>query len=119
MLAAILVLVGMTHAQQAGIPQPRHERIRVSAEVAESFLKHKVDLVYPAEARAHRIQGDVVLEVLISESGDVVRLKTISGHPLLTDAATDAVRQWKYRPFRADGKPIEMETKILVKFRLG
>jgi protein TonB len=96
---------------------PRPERIRVSSEVAEGFLKHKVAPVYPAEAKVHRIHGDVVLAALISEGGDVIRLKTISGDPLLADAATDAVKQWKYRPFKVDGKPIEMETKVIVKFR--
>jgi len=89
-------------------------RIRVSKGVSSAFLKTKVPPIYPGDAG--RIQGAVVLQAIISKTGDVQSLKTLSGPPILVAAAIDAVKQWKYKPYLLNGNPVEVETKITVEF---
>jgi protein TonB len=66
-----------------------------------------------------RIQGRVVLKVVISKTGDVVSLALVSGDPLLAPAAIDAVKQWKYKPYLLNGNPVEVDTQVTVNFTLG
>lgn len=73
---------------------------------------------YPSQARAELIQGEVVIDALIDATGKVTSVQVISGHPLLRQAAMDAVRQWKYEPARLNGQPISISTKVSVAFRL-
>ncbi len=113
-LAAVIALVPVAFAQQPDAPKP--ERIRVSSGVAEGQIIRRVDPVYPKEARENNIQGDVVLTATISKEGNIINLKLVSGPPLLADAATEAVKQWKYRPYLLDGEPIEIETTVTVRY---
>src|ERR1700674_657418 len=115
LLTAILLLVSAAYAQQ--FEDPKSERIRVSSGVAMGQITHSVDPVYPAEAQKNHIQGDVVMTATISAKGDIINLKLVSGHPLLAQAATEAVKQWKYRPYLLNGEPVEIETTVIVKYR--
>jgi TonB family protein len=72
--------------------------------------------VYPALAHQEHIRGDVVLRAIISKDGHVEQLSVISGHPLLIQAALDAVRQWRYQPTLLNGDPVEVDTTITVIF---
>jgi TonB family protein len=108
------VEVETTATVRVGPPQ----KLRVSQGVMESNLVHKVNPDYPEEARASRIQGDVILKVIISREGDVSHLEVISGHPLLAEAALNAVKQWKYKPYFLNGNPVEIESTILVRFHM-
>lgn len=83
-----------------------------------SRLIHRVEPQYPDEARAQNIQGSVVLEVQIGEDGSVSNLKVVEGNPLLAEAAMQAVKQWRYQPYSVDGRPVEMQTRIAIKFTL-
>ncbi len=74
---------------------------------------------YPAIARAARMQGTVVLAATISTSGTIENLHVISGPPMLAAAAETAVRTWRYRPYRLNGEPVEVETTVNVIFNLG
>jgi protein TonB len=74
--------------------------------------------VYPTIARQTRVQGVVVMEAVISKDGSVDRLRVISGHPFLSQAAIDAVKQWKYRPTMLNGEPVDVITTITVTFTL-
>ena len=78
----------------------------------------RVEPDYPQAARQQGIQGQVVLEVRIAASGEVQDLEVISGSPLLTRAAMDAVKQWRFKPRAADGHPVEMQTRVTLSFRL-
>lgn len=100
------------------IPKPYRGpvKLRVSQGVAEGLLLQKVDPLYPEEAKQKRIQGEVLLQAHIDKSGNVVDLKVMRGHPLLAQAAMDAARQWKYRPYLLNGEPVEIETTILIQF---
>jgi protein TonB len=74
--------------------------------------------VYPALARQARIQGVVVLSVVIGKDGSVQELKLVSGHPLLAPAALDAVKQWTYKPTLLNGQPVDVSTQATVNFTL-
>jgi protein TonB len=74
--------------------------------------------MYPTEARKKHIEGKVVMRAEISKEGVVENLKVISGDPILAQAATDAVKQWKYKPYLLNGAPIAVETQVTVNFTL-
>lgn len=92
-------------------------RIQVDMDTALEQASKKVDPQYPPDARLAKIQGDVIIHVLIDKKGHVDKVKALTGHPLLINAALAAARQWQYEPFYQDGKQIEVETNILFKFR--
>ena len=85
----------------------------------EGDLLHKVLPVYPPWARSARIQGQVVLQAVISKQGVIENLKVLAGHPMLVPAAKEAVRQWRYRPYVLNNEPVEVETQITVNFSLA
>jgi len=60
-----------------------------------------------------------VLAAIISKSGEIQNLVLVSGHPMLTPAAIEAVKQWRYRPFLLNGEPVEVETTMTVTFQLS
>jgi TonB family protein len=93
-------------------------RVRVSRSISQAMVEKKVQPEYPPEARAAHIQGEVVLRIIVSREGGVSKADLISGHPLLAEAAKDAVKQWKYRPFLLNGHPAEVDTEAVVTFRL-
>jgi len=90
----------------------------VSQGVSGGQLVHRVSPVYPAQARTQRLEGRVVLSALVMENGRVRDLKILDGHPLLAQSAMDAVKQWRYKPFLLDGKPIKRETTVTIDFKL-
>ena len=77
---------------------------------------HKVQPIYPPEARRMHVQGSVVIDAKVTTSGQVEELKLVSGDPLLAPAAMDAVRKWRYTPYLLNGKPIAKETRITISF---
>ena len=92
------------------------QRIRVSQGVSQKLLVKRVDPEYPFEARRKRMQGSVVLHIVITKAGDVATVELVVGDPLFAAAAMDAVKQWKYKPYLLDGIPIEVDTQVLVSF---
>ena len=88
----------------------------ISQGVAGGVLQHKVQPVYPAVARRMGLEGSVVLETMVTVQGQVEDLKLISGHPILAQAAMDAVRQWRYTPYLLNGKPVPKQTTITIRF---
>jgi len=102
----------------AAVPRLAVQKVRVSSGVAQGHLVHEVKPQYPDLARRARIQGTVVLQAVIGKDGGVQSLRVISGHPLLSQAALDAVRQWRYDPYYLNGEPVEVDTQINVNFAL-
>lgn len=92
--------------------------LRVSQGVMEGLVLKRVTPRYPSQALQMRIQGPVQLQATISKTGDIENLKVVSGDGVLGRAAVDAVRQWKYKPYYLNGDPVQIETQILVNFRL-
>ena len=83
------------------------------------LLLKKVPPRYPQKARKKYIQGTVMLKAIVSKQGDVVGLSVISGDPLLSDAAINAAKQWKYKPYMVEGEAVEVETTIQMNFVLS
>jgi protein TonB len=96
-------------------PPPRP----VSGGVMEGYLVKQVQPVYPRMAQIAGVQGDVILQAMIDREGRIEQLQAVSGHPMLVPAALDAVGQWRYRPYRLNGEPVEVETQITVRFILS
>jgi protein TonB len=90
-----------------------------TSSMLQGSLVRRVDPVYPALARAARIQGAVVLAAVISKAGTIQHLQVLSGQPMLVNAALEAVSQWRYRPYVLNGEVIEVETQITVNFKLN
>ena len=102
--------------QRASAVEP--ERIvKLSPEVAKGSLIHRVEPDYPEEARKKGIQGAVVLEVHIGRDGAIQDVKVVSGQPLLANAAIAAVKQWRFKPHKVQGQPVEMQTRVTLNFR--
>jgi len=93
-------------------------RVWLAPELAESRLRQRSEPQYPADALAAHRTGDVVLEVLVGADGSVASTRPVSGDPLLVTAAADAVRTWRYEPYRVQGRPAEFQTDVTLKFSL-
>jgi len=93
--------------------------IRTGGNVHAAKIIKRIQPVYPPLARQTRIQGTVRLHVIIAKDGTIKQLEIMSGHPLLQQAALDAVRQWRYQPTLLNGDPVEVDTTIDVIFALN
>ena len=93
--------------------------VRISSGVSSGLLVMPIRPVYPAIAKAAGVQGAVVVEAVISKSGQIESLHVVSGPEMLRRAAMDAIQMARYEPFRLNGEPTEVQTTITVNFRLG
>lgn len=93
--------------------------MRIGGIVAEANLIRKVQPAYPPLARSARVQGTVEFTATISKQGNIEHLQLVRGHPLLVEAARQAVLEWKYRPTLLNGQPVEVLTDISVNFTLN
>ncbi|HKW25081.1 MAG TPA: TonB family protein [Terriglobales bacterium] len=108
-------LVSSVSAAQPSLPAD----LRVSTGIPQPVLIQRVEPVYPVLAKQSGIEGAVVLEALVNTSGQVYDLRVASGNSLLAAAALRAVRQWRYRPSRLNGKPVEVPIRITLNFELS
>ena len=115
------VLGGVMGGIGAAPPPPKvvQSRIRQGGNVQQAKLINQIKPNYPPLARQTRISGTVRLHAIIGKDGTVQSLTLESGHPLLVQAALDAVRQWRYQPTLLNGVPVEVDTTIDVVFSLG
>jgi TonB family protein len=74
---------------------------------------------YPRFARLAHMQGEVVMQAIVSQEGTIEDVHVIKGHRLLRSAATNAVRTWRYRPYMIGGRPVEVATTVSVDFKLA
>jgi protein TonB len=93
--------------------------IQVSRGVTEGMLLAPIRPVYPQIAIVTRTQGAVVIEALISKAGKIESAHVVSGHPMLRQAALDAVEAAHYHPYLLTGEPVEVQTTVTVVFKLG
>lgn len=105
------------HAQPA-VVHPSTGPVQVTSRIAEGMLLQKVMPLYPVIAKATRKEGTVVLQATISTGGTIENLRVVSGDQMLIQAAMEAVRNWRYRPYLLNGKPVEVETTVNVVFKL-
>jgi len=90
---------------------------QVAAEVIEKLLVHKVEPTYPAEARKDNLQGIIALDIVVGRDGSVVSMRALNGPEVLARAAMDALRWWKFEPYRVNGEPAVVETTVAVEFK--
>lgn len=107
LLATLALLLAMH-----GFAQQKPTRIRVSAGVLVGFLDKSSLPVYPRTARQKAIAGDVIFKVLVDETGKIVLSEPVEGDPLLVAASIDALREFRYRPYRLMGSPISVESQV-------
>jgi protein TonB len=101
-------------------PQPAPTApVRVSEGVQNAKLVFGPRPAYPHTALITRTQGTVRIQAIIGRNGSISNLQVISGHPLLIDAARQAVQQWRYQPTLLNGEPVEVITEIDVNFTIG
>jgi TonB family protein len=97
---------------------PVLQRLNVSQGVSRGLLVKEVQPIYPPSALRARIEGPVQLLATLSKNGDITAVKTLNGDKQLAQAATTAVKQWKYKPYLLNGEPVEIQTQITVNFKL-
>lgn len=100
-------------------PAPGVQRIRVGGNVQQANLTKKVQPKYPLEAKQARMQGVTRFAALIGTDGAIRELHLVSGPPLLGNSATEALKQWQYKPTLLNGVPVEVLTQIDVNFTLA
>jgi len=93
--------------------------INVSTGVSEGMILSKTNPTYPIIARSAGISGTIVLAATISTTGRIEHLQVLSGPLMLRQAAIDAVKTWRYRPYLLNNQPVEVETTINIAFTLG
>jgi protein TonB len=100
-------------------PPPPPSPVRVGGNVEAPQLLRRVAPVYPDFAAQALIEGVVILEAVVDEQGRVQEVKPLRAHPLLKEAAIDAVEQWRYEPLRLNGVAMPFVLTVTVTFRLG
>jgi protein TonB len=103
----------------AKTPVPAPKRVRLASRVVEANLIRDVTPTYPAEAGRERIEGTVILQAVIGKDGTVQDVQVVSGLPLLAQAAIDAVKQWRYKPYLLNGEPVEVDSRITINFTMS
>ena len=106
--------VGTRDPEVASAEKPQAQ---VPAEVMEKLLVHRVEPVYPAEARKANLQGMIALDIVVGREGSVVSMHALNGPDALARAAMDALRWWKFEPYRVNGEPAIVETTVAVEFK--
>ncbi|MGA2355735.1 MAG: TonB family protein [Terriglobales bacterium] len=110
-------LSGLMSSSSPALPKAPVTALRVSQGVSQGLLIKRVKPVYPQAALAIHAQGAVQIEATVSKEGKVINPKVLSGESILAQAALDAVRQWRYKPYYLDGEPVEIKTQITVNFK--
>ena len=91
-------------------------RIRVGGALKPPRLVSSVLPIYPSMARDAGIEGEVVIDTTIDETGKVTSTKVVSGPAVLRQSALDALRQWRYAPSMLNGQPIPVQMTVTIKF---
>ena len=89
----------------------------VPADVMEKLVTHRVDPDYPAAARPAHLQGVIVLDVVVGRDGKVAQVHALNGPEILAQAAMEALRWWRFEPYRVNGDPEVVETTVAVEFK--
>ena len=109
-------------AASASVPptaasKPSSDLLEVPEDYADDQVVHRVHPSYPKQARVRKLHGAVVLQAIINKQGKVDSLQLVSGDPLLAQAAADAVKQWRYKPYWHNGEASDFQTRITVDFK--
>jgi TonB family protein len=95
-----------------------NRRLKVGGSVRAPQKLVDVKPAYPEDARSAKIEGVVILGIVIGEDGSVIDTTVLRSIPALDQAAIDAVRQWVFEPTLLNGEPVEIEMTVTVNFTL-
>jgi TonB family protein len=95
---------------------PIHPQLQVSGDLMQKLVKHRVDPEYPAAARSRNLQAIIVLDVVIGPDGSVLDVHAQNGPEVLAQAAVEAMRWWRFEPYRVDGQPLIVQTTVAMEF---
>src|SRR5271166_3585543 len=107
-------LSGLMPSASSSLPNLATATVKISQGVSQGLLIKRVQPRYPQAALAIHARGAVQIEATVNKEGHVTKPKVISGNPLLANAALEAVREWRYKPYYLDGQPVEIRTQITV-----
>ena len=93
------------------------EPVNLPESIARELLAQPVDPVYPEAAKAGAQHGSVVLQVLVGRDGTVQDTKFTQGSLVFARAAIDAVKQWKFKPYILNGRPVSVQSLITLNFK--
>ena len=110
-------LTGLISSSASRLPKLSLTTLKISQGVSEGLLVKRVEPKYPQTALASHAHGMVQIEATINKEGIVTNPKVLNGNPVLAQAALEAVRQWRYKPYRLDGQPVEIQTQITINFK--
>jgi TonB family protein len=96
---------------------PQKPQVHVAADVMEKLVTHRVDPDYPEAARSANLQGVIALDVVVGRDGSVLNMHPLNGPDVLGQAAMDALRWWRFKPYQVDGQPAVVETTVAVEFK--
>jgi TonB family protein len=108
---------------ESGLPESQkttemaQPQVQVPAEVMEKLVTHRVDPDYPEAARPANLKGVIVLDVVVGRDGSVVEVRALNGPDVLAQAAMNAMRWWRFEPYRVDGKPAVVDTTVAMEFK--
>ena len=108
---ALVALLGAVVSAQ-------YEPKKITRAEALGALVTRVQPDYPPVAKQLRIQGTVELQLLVAETGEVSKVDIVSGNPMLTGPAAQAVKRWKFKPFVENGKPIRVLAPVTIDFKM-
>jgi TonB family protein len=97
----------------------RPTRIRTSAAALAGLIIERVQSQYPRAARQKKVEGEVMVSAVVGANGRVQEVTVISGPPELHDAAVDAMKKWRFKPFQLDGRAVEVESKFVFNYAIA
>ena len=115
-------VVQMTEPPPPAPAPPKQEIPKVINQSTGVITGNAISLpkpIYSAMAKMMRLQGDVTVQILIDESGNVVSAKAVSGHPILAPEAVRAARQARFKPTTLSGQPVKVSGLITYSFKLN
>jgi TonB family protein len=127
LLASLAILVGVVwwhwyrgwQDLESMLPRDKpaiQAEVHVPSDAMAKLVRHRVDPEYPAAARHARLRGVIVLDVIVARDGTVADVHPLNGPDVLAQSAVDAMRWWRFEPYKVDGKPVIVETTIAVEF---
>jgi TonB family protein len=96
---------------------PQRPQAHVPADVMQKLVTHRVDPDYPAAARPGKLEGVIVLDVVVARDGSVADVHALNGPEVLARPAMDAMRWWRFEPYRVGGQPVAVETTVAMEFK--
>jgi protein TonB len=118
-LPSVLGSWGEGHSPSISVAPARMGTLRVSSGISQGMLIAPIHPVYPSIAKAAHVEGAVVVEAVISQTGTIESLQVVSGPAMLRSAAVEAIREARYKPYRLNDQATEVRTTITINFRMG